>query len=321
LSEIKIEPESSIKLLVIAQFWRNKMTRPVPLLIFVIIVVFPLRIFANEPSSDHRPVISPDGSIIVFMSTREEGDWELFSISIDGTGLERLTNNVGWDGYAVWAPNSRSFIFDREVNGSRGAFTYDLETRAVSQFIVMDDAQASVSGWSPKNGKVVMFIERDGKRDLYIADSDGSHLEQLTDTPDENEHDAHYSHDGNRLAYAVKFEGGSALDVMDLTTGVVTRHVSSTQYLYGLDWSPDGTRIAFTDTPNDNPDGNAELYFFDLTDGEVVRLTNDEHYDHMPVWFPDGDTIIFSSYASGREEIYIFDLKEMKASKFPSGLQ
>jgi TolB protein len=277
--------------------------------------------FAEEPASDHRPVISPDGSTVVFMSTREGGDWELFSIGIDGTGLERLTRNEGWDGYVVWAPNGRSFIFDRETNGSRGAYRYDLATGAVKPLLVLDDARVAVSGWSPKNGKVVMFIERDNERDLYLADSDGSNLEQLTDTPDANEHDAHFSPDGDKLAFAVSFEGGSALDVMDLSTMNVLRHVTSTQNLYGLDWSPDGTRIAFTDTPNDNPDGNAELYVLDLTDTEVLRLTNDDNYDHMPVWFPARNEIMFSSYSSGREEIYILNLEDTNVRKFPTGLK
>ncbi|MFQ5549563.1 MAG: hypothetical protein ACE5FV_14840 [Woeseia sp.] len=255
------------------------------------------------------------------MSTREGGDWELFSINIDGTGLERLTENTGWDGYAVWAPDGRSFVFDREADGSRGAYKYDLATGDISPFIVMDDARVAVSGWSESSGKLIMFIERGAKRDLYTADPDGSNLKQLTDTPDASEHDAHFSPDGSKLAFAVTFEGGSALEVMSLETGDVSRHVSSTQNLYGLDWSPDGTRIAFTDTPNDNPEANAELYVLDLSDAEVQRLTNDENYDHMPVWLPQGSGIMFSSYASGREEIYILDLEDREVRKFPSGLK
>jgi Tol biopolymer transport system component len=297
------------------------MTTRVLLQILTIMAVFPTLAFAEEAASDHRPVVSPDGGTVVFMSTREGGDWELFLIGTDGTGLEQLTRNPGWDGYAVWAPNGRSFIFDRETKDSRGAYKFELMTSTVNPFIVMDDARVAVSGWSPKNGEVVMFIERDDKRDLYIADSDGSNLQQLTDTTDANEHDAHFSPDGSKIAFAVAFDGGSALDVMELATGEISRHVTSTQNLYGLDWSPDGRRIAYTDTPNDNPDGNAELYILDVANTEVLQLTDDDNYDHMPVWLPDGNSIMFSSYASGREEIYILDLEDGGVRKFPSGLQ
>lgn len=275
---------------------------------------------ADEAPSDHRPVISPDGETVVFMSTREGGDWELFSISTEGKELKRLTEHEGWDGYAVWSPDSGSFLFQRDIDDSRGAYRYDVVTGRISPFVVMHDANVSASGWSDSAGEVVLFVERNEKRDLYLSDTVGANLRRLTDTPDANEHDAHFSPDGRKLAFAVVFDGGSALDVMDLTTGEVQRHVTSTEYLYGLDWSPDGTQIAYTDTPNDNPDGNAELYVLDVAEAKVRRLTDDENYDHMPVWLPGGQEIMFSSYASGREEIYILALEDGGVRKFPSGL-
>ena len=72
-----------------------------PLFLSAIILAAPSSLLADEPPSDHRPVISPDGNSVVFMSTREGGDWELFSVKLDGTRLKRLTHNIGWDGYAV----------------------------------------------------------------------------------------------------------------------------------------------------------------------------------------------------------------------------
>jgi len=285
------------------------------------LVLLSLVAFANEPASDHRPVVSPDGRTIVFMSTREGGDWELYSIGVDGTGLERLTHHEGWDGYAVWAPDSSAFVFQRDVDERRGAYRYDVETGEIDALVVMQDADASLSGWSDAAGRVVMFVERDGKRDLYLANPDGSNLERLTATENANEHDAHFSPDGRRLAYAVSLDEGSALDVMELATGHVRRYVSSTERLYGLDWSPDGTRIVYTDTPNDKPDGNAELFLLDVSDGKVRQLTDNEDYDHMPVWLPGGKELMFSSYASGKEEIYVLGLDSGKVRRFPSGLE
>ena len=106
----------------------------------------------------------------------------------------------------------------------------------------------------------------------------------------------------------MSLEDGSALEVMELATGQVRRYVSSTGRLYGLDWSPDGTRIVYADTPKDKPDGNAELYLLDVADGRVRQLTDNDDYDHMPVRLPGGNEPMFSSYASGREEIYVLGL-------------
>lgn len=270
--------------------------------------------------SDHRPVISPDGNTIVFMSTRENEDWELFLINRDGSGLKKLTDHKGWDGYAAFAPDGQAFIFDRETDTSRGAYKYNLETGEIASVIVLDDGRAAVSDWSANDsGKIVLFVERDENRDLYFADANGQNLEQVTDTPERNEHEGCFSPDGTQLAYATQTKSGSGLEVMDLSNGEVSRLVESTQYLYGLSWNPDGTRIAYTDTPNDNPDGNAELYTVEIASGVVTQLTHNEDYDHMPVWF-SGTEIMYSSYASGREEIYIFDLSNGKTSNFDTGL-
>lgn len=286
--------------------------------LFISLYAGPL--LAEEAPANHRPVISPDGETIVFMSTRIGGDWELFLIKLDGTGLKRLTNHEGWDGYAAFAPDGNSFTFNLGGEGSKGSYIYNLETNEIKPFVEIEGGSAAVSGWHPDGGKVVMFIERDKKRDLFLADAWGKNLEQITNTPDLNEHDAHFSPNGTMIAFAVVLAEGSALDIMDVRSRVITRHVTSTQYLYGLDWSPDGTKVAYTDTPNDNPDGNAEIYVLDLVTGMTKQLTFNEDYDHMPVWLPDGSGIMFTSYSSGTEDIYILDLESGEVEYFDTGL-
>jgi hypothetical protein len=46
----------------------------------------------TDPGGADEPAWSPDGTKIAFESSRE-GYWEIFSINVDGTGLDNLTNN------------------------------------------------------------------------------------------------------------------------------------------------------------------------------------------------------------------------------------
>lgn len=59
---------------------------------------------------DTAPALSPDGKQIVFMS-RREGNWEVYIINADGTGLQRLTNDPAEDGLPTWSPDGNAVAF------------------------------------------------------------------------------------------------------------------------------------------------------------------------------------------------------------------
>ena len=52
-------------------------------------------------ANDELPAWSPDGTKLVFSSTRD-GNPELYIMAADGSGVTRLTNNPGFDTEATW---------------------------------------------------------------------------------------------------------------------------------------------------------------------------------------------------------------------------
>ncbi|MBN1565214.1 MAG: PD40 domain-containing protein, partial [Anaerolineae bacterium] len=65
-------------------------------------------------------------------------------------------------------------------------------------------------------------------------------------------------------------------------------------------WSPDGTRIAFTSMR----DGNPEIYSMQANGLNPLNLTNNPAYDDYPAWSPDGTRIAFASDRDGDLEIF-----------------
>jgi len=221
---------------------------------------------------------------------------------------KRLTDHKGWDGYAVWSPDGRSIIYDREevAEGQKSPWIMNLDdytSKPLGEF----EGWLSVSDWSIEN-RLLGFHEQAGQRDLVLLDLDGNIVEKVTDTPGHNEHDAHFSPDGRKIAYANGVIDGTAtsLELIDLESGNRTTLRTSIGRIYGLSWSPNGDKIAFVDAPGGDAD-DADIFLYNITEQSFQQLTDDPDWDHMPAFCANNHTLFFTSYRSGEERIYQVD--------------
>jgi len=86
-------------------------------------------------------------------------------------------------------------------------------------------------------------------------------------------------------------------------------------FLPGLDWSPDGKWLAFTD--RDPASGATVLFKLRLTDGEVTQITRlSDLYqsDERPRISPDGRWLSFSRGTRGVRELWLLDLNAKGAT-------
>jgi len=258
------------------------------------------------PFSNHRPMWHPDGASMVFMSTRDggENEWDLYTMHLDGTGLKRLTDHAGWDGYAMFSPDGRRLAFDRrdDTDGER-VMIRNMESGVESLLYDASGHSAGGGRFSPDGARIVLTIERDDNREIYTIGLDGSNLRRLTDTP-AKEADPCFAPDGASIVFATWMDGFTNIELMDADgrNRRLVRKVGGRAY--GLDWSPDGARIVFN---ADDGEDDSELYIMNADGAGMKKLTDNDAWDHLPVFSPDGRHLLFTSYRSGVEEICMMD--------------
>jgi tetratricopeptide (TPR) repeat protein len=76
---------------------------------------YPRQVAAGN--SETNPEASPDGQQVAFMSQRD-GNWEVYVVNLDGSGLRRLTRDPADDGLPCWSPDGRYLAFVSNRDGS-----------------------------------------------------------------------------------------------------------------------------------------------------------------------------------------------------------
>lgn len=106
------------------------------------------------------------GPRVVFASNRT-GDYDLYAARLDGSHLERLTDDRGADLYPAVAPHGASVAFTSSHGGRRGLWLLDLGTRQARP-LVTSLIGASAPSFSPDGATIAFEARADGRADTDI---------------------------------------------------------------------------------------------------------------------------------------------------------
>ncbi|MGH2968504.1 MAG: hypothetical protein ACRDK0_05505 [Solirubrobacteraceae bacterium] len=202
---------------------------------------------------------------IAFASDRRGGDFDIWTMNPDGSGLTNLTASPKADDFAPsWRADGRKIAFNSD----------------------------RVSRTNPE-----------GDHEIFVIRADGSGKTQITFNALDDE-DPSWSPDGRRIAFARDFDpvrGQVDHDLFSMRAdGTRQRRLTRSPGVEDWQpaWSPDGQRVAFLS----DRDGDVEVYTMNPGGSEVRQLTFNDASEFGPR-SPGGEAIVFTSDRDGNLEI------------------
>lgn len=245
----------------------------------------------NHTASDIQPRLNRGSTRIAFASNRD-GDYEIYTMNLDGTGLVQLTNNSGTqDGNPSWSPDGNSILFETQRDGQWEVYVMNADGSNQVR-LTFDADYDGMPVWSPDGTRIAFVSRRTGGYRIYTMNADGSELTQRSDQP--YSFDPTWSPDSNAIAFDADADGDGWQDLWVMLADGTLESMIYDPYgqtdAWPRAWSPDGRYLAFTDIHFTIQNGAiywtyANLDYRDMQYGGIGSLAYDSY-----AWNPDWQT-------------------------------
>jgi CubicO group peptidase (beta-lactamase class C family)/Tol biopolymer transport system component len=236
-----------------------------------------VRAVTETPGVDGMPSWSPDGRSLVWVG-HHDGQNDVYTGKVDGTGVVRLTNDVAQDVTARWSPDGKSIALSSDRDGDHEIYLMAPDGSGVRQ-LTTNDANDMLPAWSP-DGSRLAYVSFDGEQHLHVMRADGTDEGVLVGASDAPWWPT-WSPDGTRIAYE---SGGVIFTVPSSGGDPVRLPIPQIRVTMFPAWAP-GTDIAFS--------SDGDLYATAPDGTNLRRLTQTSTTESTPAWSSAGNSIAF----------------------------
>ena len=260
------------------------------------------------------------------------GDGEIVLFDPEGTAAYQITHDDYSQAWPRWIPGTERILLHQDVDGNDDIYTMKRDGTDLVR-LTTDPNTDRYAAPSPEGSKIVFQSNRDadaGESDLYdifIMNSDGTGITNLTGSPGHDDQLPHFSPDGNKIVYSSgeqSSNGAWRIHVMDsdgtnstpvtpdsIQTNPLTPHCSSPRM------SPDGNYIVYHTQNWEDTDIIQSIYRVKSNGSEDPELLYQDDGGLNAVWpvysndgskiyfIVGGNLMVMDSDGSSPEEILV----------------
>ncbi len=265
------------------------------------------RPLAGETASSSSPRWSPDGKLVAFLSARDGGRAQIWLLAMSGGEARRLTNLENGVSSIEWSPDSKR-LAGLTRTGPPPSKSSDVRHYTHINYKFND------TGW---------FDEK--RSHVVVIDAKTGEAKQITEGDNWNDTDPHWSPDSTHIAFVSdrtghEFDSSHNTDVWVIaaTGGPLTQISDHPGPDRSPRWSPDGKRIAFLGSEDE--EDQARIYVAPAEGGKatVVGKNLDQVIAELG-WGDHGKSIYFDSGVKGETHIFKVEIGSGNVQQISTG--
>ena len=245
----------------------------------------------NTPTATPHPLANVPGRI-VFASTHDNENGEIYTMNLDGSELIRLTDDDFFDFGPQVSPDGQRIVFSSDRDGLLQLFVMDLDGSDLTQ-VTQSTGNNRDPWWSADGSQITFASDRDGDSEIFIIDVNGNNERQLTNNETWDVTPA-WSPDGQWIAYSSSQSADDPNIFVIHPDGTGLRRVTHSPSYDGdaVTWSPDSQWLIIPSLRV----GNHELYALNLESGEFGTITHTEGNEFSGFLSADGRYLLINAY-------------------------
>lgn len=250
---------------------------------------------------------------VLAVASNKNGNWDIYLVPAETGEAKNLTDHRASDTEPVWSPDGTRIAFVSDRDGAPEVWLMKPDGTDPQQVTTKSGGPSNLR-WSPDAARIAFVSPKSGKDNVYVVALESGKIVQFTDHPTPSRQPA-WAPDGKKLSYTTI--AGRWYGHLVSADGTGDQRIPGPGAV-DMAFSPDGTRIAFTD----QRDASGWRLFVMDADGKNTKLLNkngNTFGNIYPRWSPDGKTISYGEMVDGVAQVGVIAADGTGAKVITSG--